>query len=661
VYNRASFLGLTLLFFTSYSLLPQNVIRETAIDLYRKGLKAQEEENFYLAIENYKSALQENPQYYDPMLGLARSYFALGEYKEVLRWINTAEKFNKNDIKLLILKGRVHTVEGQYGVAESFFKEVLSRQPNNLEANFGLAELHVSMGNLRMAEEQYRKILKIAPENRKALLSISLLYDAFGEEKQAEERILTALRLYGDNPQVHYLASRHYLYANNYTEAETRAKTALSLKENYLDAALLLSEIYLKKGHYEEVIPVIERIAREHNENPLIWYILGVANSKQNRIERSIDYFARALHLNSDDEISRITLEHLIIDELSLEDPVRKQYADYHFAQGSEYERRNLYLKALNEYRRGVALDPYSREGRLLYARIFYKLGYTAKYYSELKVLTDLGYNDREIREELEIFTSLLEDSVSDDWQINQFFLERPTFRFDVFYSIENLDLLHFMGGETLASYLIWELIRFENIEIEHPPENSFTFADSFGKARKRQSDYFIIFKAKESDRDFSCEASIYLSRTGALMEKISLYRTGNKRVADALYSLAEEIHKLLPLRGKIIKRRFEKGVIDLGTLDGVKVDDKLSIVRRGRISLKNNEIGLTFNESDLLGEFTVTRTDTLISEGNIEKKTFFDMINQRDAVVKVQPEKEERRPEMRSELQLFQNLLKIR
>ena len=44
--------------------------------------------------------------------------------------------------------------------------------------------------------------------------------------------------------------------------------------------------------------------------------------------------------------------------------------------------------------------------------------------------------------------------------------------------------------------------------------------------------------------------------------------------------------------------------MIDLGTLDGLKAEDKLVVVKRGKVRLRNDGVGLAMDEKDIVGRF---------------------------------------------------------
>jgi hypothetical protein len=132
-----------------------------------------------------------------------------------------------------------------------------------------------------------------------------------------------------------------------------------------------------------------------------------------------------------------------------------------------------------------------------------------------------------------------------------------------------------------------------------------------------------------------------YLTSTGKLMTTYRVFRTGNDRVQDNFNIMADRVFSALPLRGSLLARRFDRGIIDLGLYDQLETGQELSIVRKGKIRLRNDRIGVTADERDVLGSFTVEALDEVVSEGTVSKRSFFDLINAGDEIIPLLPSAE--------------------
>jgi len=634
---------------------------ESAIEFYREGQKALATGKLDTAIENFKASLRLNPHYYRPMEGLARCFFLMGQYEEALNYVKKAEKYNSGSIELLTLEGEIRIGLGELDRAREIFNSILKREPNNINAKFGLAELDIANGQKSAAAKRYIETLKIAPDNQKALLSLALIYDELGDRATSNKYLELALRYHSDNPRVHLIAGRHLIEEGRYDEAMKHLKIALSLNPSFLDALITITELYIIEKDYSSAVRYAKKIIAESRTHKLGWYLLGLAYRDMGDLNDAINTFLSLLSIHPEDEVARIVLENIVIPdkkEAGEKDvskskklsAVRQRLSNYHYERGKLLESRNYIETAKEEYRRALILKPDSREARLSFAKIFKMQGYPIKYLTELRVLRNLGYNDTYIGDEIEIYSNLDSESIARKWGVDQYSLERQKYRVVLFMlrsESNSTEKFHPFFEKDFIKYFGDFLSAFDNIDIVK--ENLVRdFSEAFRIARESDVDYFLILRYEELERSFSVHGDIYYSNTGSKLKSFEEYRTGNDRVRDAVISITKKLDAVFPIRGRIVKKEFNRGLIDLGAMDGVKKNDELLIVKKDALSVISSGMGLKFKKDDVLGKFRVTGVDERVAEGNIVNNSFFDMVNPGDNVI--YPPKEEKKNSEKTE-----------
>ena len=608
--------------------LPRPSAGEGIYDIVFRGKSAQEAGEYYRAIELFQTALSINPAYLAPLRGLAESYFALGEYQEALRFSQEARRYAREDGELKNLEGRILLGLGRFDEAEERFRQVLEVEPNNINAQFGMAEREIAAGKIQNAASRYREALRISPENRRALLSLVLLYDEIGNAQAAENYVTQALLFYSDLPRVRWIAARHYFSRGDVETAWEQASAAFALDPSFLEAGLLLAELAIERDKASEGIEILKPLLEEHRESPLLWYQLGMAHRLSGAIEPAILALGTSLSLRSGDDIVRIVLENTL-QELPLDDPRRERYAQYHFALGEGYEDRNLLREAAQEYRRGLQINPYSREGRMRNGEMYRKKGYLSRYQEELLILKQGEDGDTALSDNLEMLESKLEDSVSRRWGVEQFTLARQEYSLGIF--LVSRTLFHAGGGEDMAQYVKDLMEGVQNLSIKISTSRETDFAQAFRRARELGTDYFLIMEVSESERILSLENRFYVSETGSLLKEWGIFRTGNHRIPEAFRRTVRDVSGFLTPYGRLLERKFDDGLVDLGNMDGLAPGDRYAVIRSGQWELKKDGLGFFYEPEDVVGEFTVTQTDDLVCQGELKKNGFFDMINQGD------------------------------
>jgi tetratricopeptide (TPR) repeat protein len=601
---------------------------------YLAGAGAAGIEDYELAIERYKEALSLNPSYLEPMAGLAEAFFQLEEYDEAFKFVAQARTFDRNNPDLAVLEGRIHIGQGDVPTARSLFTQVLQTQPNNVEARLGMAESEIAEGKPKNALTQYQQTLRLAPESTAAILSLAMLSDEMGDRANAGAFYELALKSHSSDHRVQLASAAWYAATGNFPLAEKHAQVALSLKPDLDRAKILLGGIYLQTKRYSDAITTLRGVVSTNRDDGLAWYSLGLAYRRSGDAAKAIASFASALQARPDDEVTRIAQETTAAESLAMDDAQRKKMASYHALQGKAFEDRSYLEKALAEYRRALILDPTSRDARVAYARIYRRFGFLDKYLSELQVLAKLGVKDTFVSDEIESLSSMLSESVSRGWGYDQYNLDRARYSIPVFTLASSNRLLHPLAGDDLARYFAALLGRYDSITVPDAPPAVAGFDEAFRSARSSGTDYFIVFSVDEAERSFSSTVDVYLSRTGARIASFAAFRTGNDRVRDSFMKLAAEVAGLLQPRGTLLSRKFGEGAIDLGRFQGVNTNDSLVIVRKGGVRLQPDSPGLTYNESDMVGDFKVTGADEAVSEGKVTGRGYFDLVNAGDHVV---------------------------
>lgn len=201
-----------------------------APSLYEQGRREQLRGTYYRAIELYKDSLSYNAFYVKPMIGLAESFYAIGQNDEALNHVIRAQRFDRNNLSLINLEGNIRTELGQLQEARGLFERVLSIEPHNLDAKFGLARLDLADGRKRQAAARFQEALRSSPENIRVLLRLAMLYEELGDGQSSAIYLDQALNFHSNDPLVYLTAGRYYYGRGEYERAIEYLQTALSLK-----------------------------------------------------------------------------------------------------------------------------------------------------------------------------------------------------------------------------------------------------------------------------------------------------------------------------------------------------------------------------------------------------------------------------------------------
>lgn len=606
--------------------------RNTAA-LYNSGRSAMLEEAYYDAAESFLEVLRLSPSHAEATSALAECYYALSEFDEALNWIQKARSLARGNLVLANLEARVLIALGRINDASRIIGEVLAREPYNRDALFAQAELDIARGRSGEAITRYREAARRYPDDQKLLLSLALVLGSLGQHNEAKTYIDRVLAQHSEDYRVYYYAAYLASRGDRITEGIRHAERALHFKSSFAPAKTLLAKLRYRQGQFEEAARLADEIIAKNRQDAGAWYLKGMAYSQMGRRQDAITVLAGAAGIVPDDEFIRSALEELLISTTAVEDQRRRQWAAWHFTRARDFRARNLYDQALFEYRRGLRLNPYAQE-RQDYAEILRLQGFPARFMEELRFMQGLGMGNQEIDDMVETYTSHLATALYRRWQVDPLLITKRHWKIAVFSVASQSGFDHVDGATVASAYIKDLLIHDRNIAPMDLGLRQPSFSAAFRTAREGGADYFLVLSVSEHERDLSLKGELFVGRTGSPAGTFSTFRTGTDRLRNAGRNMVDQFTAALPFRSELSARQAGQGLINKGKADGVKIGNVYDIVKKGRISIKNDGIGLVYAPADIVGTITIREADDEVAVGNLVKNGIYDRIEPGDEVV---------------------------
>lgn len=139
--------------------------RLDAAEAYNRGLDLVSEGNYAEAVEEFRCALEVDPQFSDAAFNLGVTYQKLGLHKNattVLRDLVTRSPGNPNYMHAL---GHSLFHTGELNGARRAFLKVLAIDPGHLKSIFSLATVYERMGKVKEAQEWWMEYIERDPNS----------------------------------------------------------------------------------------------------------------------------------------------------------------------------------------------------------------------------------------------------------------------------------------------------------------------------------------------------------------------------------------------------------------------------------------------------------------------------------------------------------------
>ena len=608
--------------------------QNSAATHYERGRNFMAEENWYSAVESFLECLRLNPAHAQGTAALAECYYELAEFDEALTWVRRARQLSRSNMSVANLEVFTLIALGHLDAASALVAEVLRQEPYNREALFAAGELDIARNRPSEALTRYREAVRRYPDDRRLLISLALVTQSLGDGEAAINHINNALRQHSDDYRVYYFAAYIYAQNNRLQDAIRYAERAMYFRPQHEPTLSLMATLRYRNNQFEETIRICDIIINQNRENMSAWYLKGLSLSRLRRNNEAITILSTAITVNEDDEFIRAILEDVLLSSTTLEDPRRTRWAAWHFEKARNFRSRNMIDQALFEYRRGLRLNPFA-PNRREYAELLRIQGYPARYLEELLFLQDQGTADRSLNDAVETYNSLLSNALFRQWRVDPMDLAERHWKMAVF-SISGQSSYYHADAGAVAASVVRELLVHDrnitpmnNLELRQP-----SFSQAFRQAREAGADYFMIVSVTENERDISIRCELYVGRTGSPAGTFQTFRTGTDRLRSSSKGIVDQISGAMPLRGRLISRRQNQGLINKGRADGIQPNTVFNVVKRGRTQITNEGIGLLFSQDELVGRFTITNVDEEIAIGTLVTNGYLDRIEIGDEVI---------------------------
>ncbi|RHX92064.1 tetratricopeptide repeat protein [Leptospira stimsonii] len=372
--------------------------------------------------ENFKKALSIDKQNIPALQGLIRLYSSQKNHNLVNQYTKELENLTGNDPSAAIVLGRTYEDKKEYEKAESVYKNLQKKFPNNEAVNFRLAMLyykialeeneknnHDSAINwIGKAEKLSKDIPEIA-ETRKTIQENQKFATVIPTIQKANKLFETAhyekaIPLYQEAFQKTGKLTLYVKIAECYLALGNEEK-GISMLENppqgtrNLQSREAIYAFLLRKGEIDKAEEGFKEILSKKPDSYYSHYQMGIIHLQKKKYEASIDSFDRSILLNTDFVAARIgkgiSTYHAGNKKLAREEfeAAMQQDSDNELAPyniGIILFNDNLYNEAVTIFKDIIQKNPDFPDAHYELSYIYYKRG-------------DFDQAEKEIRRALEL------------------------------------------------------------------------------------------------------------------------------------------------------------------------------------------------------------------------------------------------------------------
>ncbi len=241
----------------------ENVTVLTRIaDSYRKT------RDFTMSRDYYYRVLDLEPENPYALIGLGHLYFDFKDYREAMRaWERAYLKDPSHaDVRILTSLGNCHRKLKTFKQGLPYFEKVLSEEPNNFYALFGMADCYRGMNEPDKSLEYWKNILDKDPRNKVIMTRAGDALRQMERYDEAEDFYSRALNIEYDMYAVLGLALVHKM-RRQWESAVVSLRGILKNDPNNTRIYQELAECYIEMNKPEEAQVLLDQLLRRGVRN----------------------------------------------------------------------------------------------------------------------------------------------------------------------------------------------------------------------------------------------------------------------------------------------------------------------------------------------------------------------------------------------------------
>jgi len=235
-------------------------------------------QEFDSAIENYKNAISYSPEYTTAYFKLARTYFKMKDYENALIILNQNLEIDHRQEQSEKMLGDIYRGMGISEEAIKHYNKAISINSKYHQAYYSLGALLLSNGDLENAKSALNSAIHLAPDYAKAYGALGTVEQELGQIDLAINNFLQAVTLDVKSFKIHYRLASAYNLQKQYESAKKSAKNCLNIKRNYAPAYFELGISEKALGNKVAASDAFEKAKKDKNWRKSAQFELDMLN-----------------------------------------------------------------------------------------------------------------------------------------------------------------------------------------------------------------------------------------------------------------------------------------------------------------------------------------------------------------------------------------------
>lgn len=204
-------------------------------------------------------------------------------------------------IESMMAAGQELLRAGAFNQAVTQFRQVVSREPANFEAQYNLGFAYLGWGRHSNAVEEFKKALRLNARSSEVWSNLAIAYENLGKSQDAINALYQAVSIDPNNLTARANLAAMYANQNQIKQAVVQYKEIIKIDGMNEDALTNLTKCLVGAGQIEEAKHYLKQlIVANPNDGYAHWELGNIYWKKENDIDRAINEYKLAISVQPD-------------------------------------------------------------------------------------------------------------------------------------------------------------------------------------------------------------------------------------------------------------------------------------------------------------------------------------------------------------------------
>jgi Tfp pilus assembly protein PilF len=217
----------------------------------------------------------------------------------VLMSLFVVVQLHAQSIEALMSRGQHLLERGAFNEAVTVFRSVLSKEPDNFEAQFNLGFAYLQWGRNSNAVDEFKKALRYQPGHSEVWSNLAIAYENMGKSDLSIGALNNAVKYNPGNITARINLAAMYHNANQFARAIAHYKEAVAIDGTHEEALTNLAKCLVSTGKFSEAKHyLMQAIAANPKNGEARWELGNIALRNEKDTAKAISEYKLAISAN---------------------------------------------------------------------------------------------------------------------------------------------------------------------------------------------------------------------------------------------------------------------------------------------------------------------------------------------------------------------------